>query len=788
MSNITRRELLAFLGATAATTILSPKAEEHLLGLGDTSIAQAVNLPLNFTPVRLPHPLPIYRTKRSFLATGLNGRGRSLAPERNTALTTYRVIDDVVVPPEYERYVIVSWGDRVFPDANDYFGYNCDFTAFIPASEDGSIGLLWVNHKYVSFPISHLAPVTPPDLANAPSTGTIVIGPSFPTTRNRDLLGEFMYNMGGSVVRIVKDRNNRYQVPPNKVRNRRIHGLSGLGINSLRSDGYRSVTSWNGRQGDRNFLIGTGPAAVEVFPRSADGLGNRIIGTAYNCSGGVTPWGTILSAEENFQGSTTFFVGVQENVNPDGTQVGYVRGTTGSEFGLVGEKYGWIVEIDPLDPDFQPRKHTALGRFRHENIALRLEAGRRLVAYMGDSRAGGHIYKFVSNGTVRNPNSKRNSRLLENGILYVARYNPDGTGEWIPLTLDTPTNPIPPSVLASTEVANLGSATRNANTRLPRRAGIAGQTQNNSFVVIATVGGQTVVPESVALPGYQNKTLRDFYTSQGAILVDAFLAANLVGGTPTARPENIEIHPITKQVYIAFTDGAPSLDGYPDSRIFVVSKYSNEPNETQNSGGVYRIIENSANAIGTTFRWQRFAQAGEAGAEEGTGFANVDNLVFDAQANVWGVTDISTSQQNGFSIGANPQALIIDHRAAGDQDLAGVFGNNFLFFIPTRGSDAGELIPFAYGPTRCEMTGLTFVGDTLLLSIQHPGEDVPIDDGTQLSRTIELLNLNGSLFNQQRVVSRGSSWPSNLRGRLGRPPKPSVIGIVRKDAIAGRFI
>jgi hypothetical protein len=788
MSNITRRELLTFLGATAATTILSPRVEEHLLGLGDAGVAQAVDLPLSFTPVRLPHPLPIYRTKQSFLATGLNGRGRNLAPERNTALTSYRVLDDVVVPPEYERYVIVSWGDRVFPDANDYFGYNCDFTAFIPAREDGSIGYLWVNHKYVSYPISNLAPVTPLDLANAPSTGATVIGANFPTIRNRDLLGEFMYNMGGSVVRVVKQRNNRYQVPPNQVRNRRIHGLSGLGINSLRTDGYRSVTSWNGREGDRNFLVGTGPAAVEVFPLSADGLGNRIIGTAYNSSGGVTPWGTILSAEENFQGSSTFFVGVQENVNPDGTQVGYIRGTTGAEFGLVGEKYGWIVEIDPLDPDFQPRKHTALGRFRHSNIALRVEAGKRLVAYMGDDRRGGHTYKFVSNGTVENPTSKRNSRLFEAGVLYVARYNPDGTGAWIPLTLDTPTNPIPPSVLAATEVANLGSATRNANIRLPRRTGIANQTQNNSFVVIAIAGGQTVVPETLALPGYQNRTLRDFYTSQGAVLVDAFLAANLIGGTPTARPKDIEIHPITKQAYIAYANAAPGQDGYADSRIFVVSKYSNEPDATQNSGGLYRIIENNANGTGTTFRWQKFAQAGEAGSEEGTGFANVDNLVFDAQANVWGVTDIATDQQNGFSIGANLQPLIVDHRAAGDPDLAGVFGNNFLFFIPTRGADAGELIPFAYGPTRCEMTGPTFVGDTLILSVQHPGEDVPINDGTQLSRTIELLNLNGSLFNQRRVVSRGSSWPSNIRGRLTGTPKPSVIGIVRKQAIAGQFI
>jgi hypothetical protein len=788
MSNFTRRELLTFFGASAATTILAPQIEEHLLGLGNTSTAEAVDLSLSFTPVRLPHPLPVYQTKRSFLATGLNGEGRNIAPRRNTALANYRAQDDVVIPPEYERYVIVSWGDRVFPDQRDYFGYNCDFTAFIPANEDGSSGYLWVNHEYNSFPISQFAPDTPSDLAGLPTTGPIVIGSSFPTAKNRDLLGEFMYNMGGSIVRITKNRNNRYRVDAGQPRNRRIHGLSGLGINSQRSDAYRTVTSWNGRQGDQNFLIGTGPAATDVFPLSSDGLGNRIIGTAFNCSGGVTAWGTVLTAEENFQGSSLFFVGVQENVNPNGTQAGYASGTTGAEFGLVGEKYGWMVEIDPADPSFQPRKHTALGRFRHENIAFRTEAGKKLVVYMGDDRRGGHTYKFVSNGTVTNPSRKGNSRLLEDGILYVARYNPDGTGIWIPLTLDTPTNPIPPSVLSSVEVGVLGSATRNGNTRLPRRAGIANQTQNGGSVVIGVAAAQGVLAESVALPGYQNKTLRDFYTSQGAILVDAFLASNLAGGTPTARPEDIEVHPTTNQVYIAYTDGAPGSDGYPDSRIFVVSKYTSAVNETQNSGGLYRLTEDSADGTGTTFRWRNFAQGGEAGAKDGTGFGNVDNLVFDPQGNVWGVTDFSTGLHNGFSVGANPEALTIDHSRTGNLDLIGVFGNNFLFFIPTRGPDAGELIPFAYGPPRCEMTGPTFAGDTLIIAVQHPGEDSPINDGTQLSRSIEMLNLNGSLFNQQRTVPRGSSWPSNIEGDLTGPPKPTVIGIVRKEPTPGQFI
>src|SRR5215211_5761624 len=94
---------------------------------------------------------------------------------------------------------------------------------------------------------------------------------------------------------------------------------------------FSSLVSWGDRphqQGDRRYLIGTGPAATEVMAHSSDGLGNRIIGTGFGCSGALTPWGTVLSCEENFQGGAgAFFVGVQENVLPDGTQTGYVVGT-----------------------------------------------------------------------------------------------------------------------------------------------------------------------------------------------------------------------------------------------------------------------------------------------------------------------------------------------------------------------------------------------------------------------------------------------------------------------------
>jgi secreted PhoX family phosphatase len=123
-----------------------------------------------------------------------------------------------------------------------------------------------------------------------------------------------------------------------------------------------------------------------------------------------------------------------------GSQTSYIEGTTGETFGLVGEKYGYMVEIN-ADPTIPTRKHTALGRFRHENATIRAEAGNRLVVYMGDDRRGGHTWKFVSDGFVSNPGDPNNSRLLESGVLYAAKFNSDGTGSWIPLFLNTPTNP-----------------------------------------------------------------------------------------------------------------------------------------------------------------------------------------------------------------------------------------------------------------------------------------------------------------------------------------------------------
>jgi uncharacterized protein len=805
MSNFSRRELLTFFGVSAATAVASDAFGNRFFSGFNSASAQAV--PTTFTPVRTPHALPIFRVQNSFLASGLNGQGTVIPPSSNAGrIDSFTCIDDVVVPPEFIRYTILSWGDRLFPNNDEYVGYNNDYTGYVPINGNNE-GWLWVNHEYVSYPFSPLVPEAPAGTGALPDTFRPVIGFDLPrptnttltgsaglaalsATERRLFLGECYYNLGGSIVRITKT-NGQYAPSSTRAGNRRLHGLSGLGINADRTDTYRTVTSWGTRSyqnGDRNFLIGTGPAAQDVFVNvNTDGLGNRIIGTGYSCSGGNTPWGTVLSCEENFQGSTAFFIGVTEGVNANGSQTGYGAGFAGTEFGLVGEKYGWAVEVDLADASVTPRKHTALGRFRHENVAVRAESGRKLVVYQGDDRRGGHTWKYVSTNNVSNPTDKSNSRLFEAGILYAAKYNVDGTGRWVPLLLSTPTDPIRPSDISSVAFANgqTTGALSLGRSNLPRRNGVAGSTTSGGFFTVERGDTENAAFVSGA-SGYLGRTLADFYTSQGAILVDAYPAANLAGATPTARPEDLEINPRNlREVFIAYTDGAPGGDGYPDSRIFQVAKFGAEATAQQSNGGLYKITEDSEDGTGLTFRWERLLQGGEAGSDQGGGFANVDNLVFDEQNNIYGVIDMTLSSINGFVNGPDPVQNVIDHSSTGNtlpDNLRAVYGNNWMFYIPVSGVNAGQVVPLAIGPVRCEMTGPTFVGDTLFLSVQHPGEGDPIGAGRILNRQIEMLDLAGNLFNQNRNVPLGSNFPSNIGGTSATSPRPCVIGIRRRNS------
>ncbi len=177
MHRISRRQLLTFLGATTASLTLGPTLGRLTSPHGGQVEAA---WPGHFTPVRLPHPLPIYTTHQSYLARP-GGTSEVLPPAADPSLATYEFVDDVVVPPEFEWYVIVRWGDRVFPDPDQYVGYNHDYTAFIPLhGRSDTEWLLWVNHEYVSFPFSALAPEAPANLAGLPTSFEPVVGFALP--------------------------------------------------------------------------------------------------------------------------------------------------------------------------------------------------------------------------------------------------------------------------------------------------------------------------------------------------------------------------------------------------------------------------------------------------------------------------------------------------------------------------------------------------------------------------------------------------------------------------------
>jgi secreted PhoX family phosphatase len=315
-----------------------------------------------------------------------------------------------------------------------------------------------------------------------------------------------------------------------------------------------------------------------------------------------------------------------------------------------------------------------LGRFRHENVAIRLTPDGHAVAYMGDDIINGHVYKFISDQQ-HVPGQNRGT-LLSSGRLFAAIFNPDGTGAWRELAGHTPLRPNP----------------RSAHPPIPRRA----------------------------------TTLGQVYKDLGAIVTDAFHASNLIGATPTGRPEDIEVHPIDQSVYIAFT-AAATAPGHLFPNIY---------------GEIWRI-EDEAGGAGMRFTWMRWKAGGPDDSGRGRGFAAPDNLCFDPAGHLWVVTDITTSRLN-----ADPRYT--------------AFENNGIFLVPASGPDAGVALQFASAPCEAELCGPSWTSDrrTLFLSVQHPGEPTNFDAPT-----------NPSAYS--------SWWPDGDKGAGRNPskPKPAVVAI-----------
>ena len=191
----------------------------------------------------------------------------------------------------------------------------------------------------------------------------------------------------------------------------------------------------------------TGPVrGLDLLKTAADPAGTSSLGTWNNCGNGKTPWGTYLTCEENFNGyfsSSDPDYAVSDAMKRYGVGLkdwGYAWATADERFDISKHpnepnRAGYVVEIDPLDPDSTPKKRTALGRFKHENAELVVDDSGHVVVYMGDDERGEFLYRFVSEG--RYVEGGDNSDLLESGSLSVARFAEDGSGAWLALTPET---------------------------------------------------------------------------------------------------------------------------------------------------------------------------------------------------------------------------------------------------------------------------------------------------------------------------------------------------------------
>jgi secreted PhoX family phosphatase len=336
-------------------------------------------------------------------------------------------------------------------------------------------------------------------------------------------------------------------------------------------------------------MLITGPAAGHPMMRTAaDPGGARVLGTLNNCAHGYTPWGTYLTAEENW----AFYFNGPEKPDAHERRWGLRakgRGYRWHEFDERWDatkhpnepnRFGWVVEIDPMDPAATPIKRTALGRAAHEGAWTALTRDRRVVVYMGEDAQFEYVYKFVSRDAVRPGGFAANRDLLDHGTLHVARFDADGTGRWIELA-----------------------------------AGRNGLTAERGFA------------------------------NQGDVVIKARQASDLLGATKMDRPEWIAIDPANGEVYCTLTNnarrGAPGMPAVDAAN----------PRAGNAMGQIIRWKE-GGDFDATTFTWNHFVLAGDPaqarpearGNIRGDIFACPDGLWFDTRGVLWIQTDTHASQ------------------------------------------------------------------------------------------------------------------------------------------------
>lgn len=573
--------------------------------------------------------------------------------------------DAVILPPGYTYDTLIRWGQSLssrvpdldaskldggvlfHPKAAQYqcqqFGQNCDAIHFFPLRDRPDHGVLCVNNEYTD---DRLMFPGHPGLKGLSTGATRAYMSEHP-----QIVPVVQAAQGVSIIEVRRKRGRWTFVKGSRF-NRRITATTPIDIG--------------------------GPARGSALLRTKDDpAGTRVLGTMSNCAGGETPWGTYLTAEENIQ---DYFANLdplkaRNDVDPFIIEAHrrfrmwkmhslYNWDVADARFDLAAHptepfRYGWIVEIDPLDPTSTPVKRTALGRFAHEGASPVIAHDGRVAVYMGDDDKFEYVYKFVSSARFDTKNRAANRQLLEQGTLHVAKFDASGKGQWLPLVFD-PKGPLN------------------------------------------------------AAAGFRD---------QADVLVKARMAAYLLGATPMDRPEDVEANPTTGRIYIACTRNE-SRTVEPGSVTYGGREIDSGPNGANPRGPnafghIIEIREARDDHTALEFSWEVFLLAGDpsgdrlitdlsqvqANSAYYAGYANgaelspigsPDNIGFDPAGNLWIVSD-----------GAQPGG-----------------GNNGCWVCPTSGPDRGRLQQFMSGPVGCEVCGCQFSpdGETLFLSIQHPGE------------------------------------------------------------------
>lgn len=464
------------------------------------------------------------------------------------------------IPKDYTADVLIRWGDPLFDDSPAFdplsqsedkqlkqFGYNNDYIGFVALGDDANgqaRGLLCVNHEYVTSKL--MLPGVAAD---------------YPASMTREHCLTEMAAHGGTVVEIVETAEGWKPVVGSRY-NRRITA-------------------------HRTPMEVTGPAAGSArLMTRADPSGRRVAGTMNNCAGGITPWGTWLMAEENFNGN---FLGELPEDHPEavnheryGVPGGWYQWGRHFDRYNVGQepnepnRFGWVVEVDPMDPKSTPKKRTALGRFKHEGAESVVAPDGRVVFYMGDDQRFDYVYKFVTADRFEPDNPASNADLLDRGTLYVARFDEDGTVAWMPL-----------------------------------QYGEGPLTAENGFA------------------------------SQADVLIETRRAADLLGATPMDRPEDVEPDPATGKVWVMLTNNHRRSEDQIDAA---------NPRAENLFGHIIEISEPEGDFTATSSRWEILVRCGDPSvAEVGAvwnpltsdqgWFGSPDNCAVDPSGRLWVATD-----------------------------------------------------------------------------------------------------------------------------------------------------